>query len=84
MFVITQHVYVRLLFSDNSGEKWVKGFVAREKLEKVKNCTQLNKSLRDRIIQTVLNKVLDSQEQSSTLTLSSGKIWNKGGLYSLY
>lgn len=47
--------------TDGHSEKlWIKDFKAREATEKVKNCTQLDKSLVERIVEIISNYLLDS------------------------
>ncbi|KAI4460872.1 hypothetical protein MML48_5g00021167 [Holotrichia oblita] len=58
----------------NKRDEWVQNFKPRDHVEKVQNCTQLNRDLIKRIIQQVVAKILETPVSFN----ENNKIWNKG------
>lgn len=56
-----------------SENEWTDNFTPREKIQKVRNCTQVDKRLSDSIIKKVFKALLDLESQES-------QSWNEGGL----
>ncbi|KAK9700618.1 putative AdoMet-dependent methyltransferase [Popillia japonica] len=58
----------------NKTDEWVQNFKPRDHVEKVQNCTQLNRELIQRIIKQVVVKILEI----SVPLNAANKAWNKG------
>lgn len=59
-------------------ELWSSEFKPREAVEKVRNCTQVDKEILSSIIETVVSLLL-KQKREINLEEKSGKTWNAGG-----
>lgn len=60
----------------NETELWVKNFQPRTQIEKVRNCTQLNKDLIKKLIWSVAETLL---KEENYLKKQDNKTWNAGG-----
>uniref|UniRef100_H2YET4 tRNA (uracil-O(2)-)-methyltransferase n=1 Tax=Ciona savignyi TaxID=51511 RepID=H2YET4_CIOSA len=56
-------------------------FVPRPKMEKVQNCTKMDRNIQRNIVDTVVNKLLSVTNIKEIKNL--GKCWNKGGILPL-
>lgn len=57
---------------------WIEGFEARSSVEKIRNCTKIDKDLRDLIVRRVFEAIMGA-EDGRTVQLSDGRTWKKGG-----
>lgn len=64
-------------------ELWSSEFKPREAMEKVRNCTQVDKSIISSIIETVVSQLL-KKNCKIYLEEKSGKTWNAGGEIELH
>ena len=67
-------------------EKWLQDVRIREKEEKVRNCTQLQRELVEEILKLVAEQLLNKQKLillSTSSTESVKRLWNAGGRLSL-
>ncbi|GJQ75693.1 hypothetical protein Trydic_g17767 [Trypoxylus dichotomus] len=71
---VTKFIEGRTGTANQSNEMWVQNFKAREKVEKVQNCTQLNRDLIRTIIKQVVTKLLETKVALSV----DDKTWNRG------
>ncbi|KRT85599.1 hypothetical protein AMK59_2716 [Oryctes borbonicus] len=71
----TRFIENRTGTTNRINEVWVQDFKPREKVEKVQNCTQLNRDLIRRILKQVVTKLLESKV---VLSGDDGS-WNRGG-----
>ncbi|VDI70727.1 tRNASer (uridine44-2'-O)-methyltransferase [Mytilus galloprovincialis] len=63
----------------DNGQKWSKEFEPRDQSkEKSRNCQNIDKDIKNLIINTVFKKVLDC-DKTEVRHLSDGRIWHKGG-----
>jgi tRNASer (uridine44-2'-O)-methyltransferase len=60
---------------NGSSEKWSNSFVPREKIEAVKNCTKVDKSLSESIVKRIFCHILDMEEAFN----EEFPLWNCGG-----
>jgi len=67
-------------------EKWLQDVRIREKEEKVRNCTQLQRELVEEIVKLVAGQLLNERKLlllSTSSTESEERLWNAGGRLSL-
>lgn len=61
---------------NKANNEWIGNFKPRNNVEKVKNCTQLDRDLISRILLQVVKRLL---EDTCTTVGDDGKLWNRGG-----
>ncbi|KAL1140989.1 hypothetical protein AAG570_000915, partial [Ranatra chinensis] len=66
--------------SHGVNERWIKTFVPRQSTERVRNCTQLNQTLVEGIINAVSNVLLEKKDSDSNTTWNEGKKTNLSDL----
>jgi len=64
--------------NDVAGNEWVANFKARDKEEKVRNCTKVDRGLQDTIVKTVFDKLLSDSCLVDSRRVAHSK-WNAGG-----
>jgi len=73
-----------LQMKDSVKEKWLQDVRIREKEEKVRNCTQLNRDLVEEILKLVAEQLLNKRKLILlSSTGSEERLWNAGGRLSL-
>ncbi|XP_049956314.1 probable tRNA (uracil-O(2)-)-methyltransferase [Schistocerca serialis cubense] len=69
---------------ENSSSEWMSGFKARESVERVRNCTQLDSGLRIQIVNMVTQHLLAKRRLLKVMTDNGEKkMWNAGGVMSI-
>lgn len=64
---------------DLNNDEWVQNFIARPSIEKVRNCTKLDRNL----ITDIVNQVTDDLLVSIKMVDCEGVVWNRGGQLSI-
>ncbi|KAJ8312402.1 hypothetical protein KUTeg_009775, partial [Tegillarca granosa] len=58
--------------------QWSSNFKPRESIERTKNCQAIRRELKDFIVKTVFNHILDADKEE-VRELQNGRKWHKGG-----
>ena len=68
----------------NSDNAWAVNFKPREYTQQVKNCTLVNRAVKDAIINKVFEAVLVAMPTTgSEVKREDGKVWQRGGMYNI-
>lgn len=65
---------------ESGQDSWAEDFKARSSEEKPKNCVSVDASIKDEIVQTVFNKLLEEKQFGGSDPES--QVWNPGGVSS--
>ncbi|PSN39820.1 hypothetical protein C0J52_18429 [Blattella germanica] len=68
---------------EEDNKKWSHDFKPRESVERVRNCTQLEKSLIEDLVMFVAKELLAKEEFVTIHSGNEERLWNKGGSISL-